>query len=235
MTTERAAGSATVSADALHAFCVAALTTVGVGDAYARTTADVLVTTDTWGVFTHGVKALRGYVPPPSVRRPPRGRLAGDRRRRPGLGRGGRPFGAGHGDVRVRHADGDGQGAGVRRRLRRRPQQLPLRRGRLLREHGRVRGHDRPGDGQRHPQRHGARRPRPRQRQQPVGLRRADLRRQVDPAGHGDERCGRRQGRRRPRGRQADPRRLGGGPRRRADDRPGGLPRRRGAAADGRP
>src|SRR5205814_4072148 len=28
----------------------------------ARTTADVLVTTDTWGTFTHGTKALRGYV-----------------------------------------------------------------------------------------------------------------------------------------------------------------------------
>ena len=41
---------------------MAALTTVGVGDADARTTADVLVTTDTWGVFTHGVKVLRGYV-----------------------------------------------------------------------------------------------------------------------------------------------------------------------------
>jgi len=62
MTTERTAGSATVSADALDAFCVAALTKVGVSDADARTTADVLVTTDTWGVFTHGVKALRGYV-----------------------------------------------------------------------------------------------------------------------------------------------------------------------------
>ena len=62
MTIERAAGAARVSADDLHAFCVAALTKVGVGVADARTTADVLVTTDTWGVFTHGVKALRGYV-----------------------------------------------------------------------------------------------------------------------------------------------------------------------------
>ena len=62
MTTERAAKSSRISADALHAFCVTALTKVGVGDADARTTADVLVTTDTWGVFTHGVKALRGYV-----------------------------------------------------------------------------------------------------------------------------------------------------------------------------
>ena len=43
----------------LHAFCVDALRKVGVSEADARTTADVLVTTDTWGVFTHGVKALQ--------------------------------------------------------------------------------------------------------------------------------------------------------------------------------
>ena len=59
MTTDRALR---VSADDLHAFCVAVLTKVGVADVDARTTADVLTTTDTWGVFTHGVKALRGYV-----------------------------------------------------------------------------------------------------------------------------------------------------------------------------
>jgi LDH2 family malate/lactate/ureidoglycolate dehydrogenase len=58
----RLAENATISADALHSFCVTALTKVGVSDADARTVADVLVTTDTWGVFTHGVKALRGYV-----------------------------------------------------------------------------------------------------------------------------------------------------------------------------
>ena len=38
----------------LHAFCVEALTQIGVGETDARTTADVLVTTDTWGTFTHG-------------------------------------------------------------------------------------------------------------------------------------------------------------------------------------
>jgi LDH2 family malate/lactate/ureidoglycolate dehydrogenase len=42
--------------------CLDVLTQVGVGAAEAQTTADVLVTTDSWGVFTHGVKALRGYV-----------------------------------------------------------------------------------------------------------------------------------------------------------------------------
>ena len=52
----------TVSAPKLHAFCVQALTRVGVGETDARTTADVLVTTDTWGTFTHGTKALRAYI-----------------------------------------------------------------------------------------------------------------------------------------------------------------------------
>jgi LDH2 family malate/lactate/ureidoglycolate dehydrogenase len=46
----------------LHAFCVEALTKTGVGEADAHTTADVLVTTDTWGTFTHGTKALRAYI-----------------------------------------------------------------------------------------------------------------------------------------------------------------------------
>ena len=46
----------------LHAFCVEALTQIGVGETDARTTADVLVTTDTWGTFTHGTKALRAYT-----------------------------------------------------------------------------------------------------------------------------------------------------------------------------
>src|SRR2546422_738797 len=46
----------------LHAFCVEALTKIGVGEIDARTTAEVLVTTDTWGTFTHGTKALRAYI-----------------------------------------------------------------------------------------------------------------------------------------------------------------------------
>src|SRR5258706_4637452 len=46
----------------LHAFCIDALTQIGVGETDARTTADVLVTTDTWGTFTHGTKALRAYI-----------------------------------------------------------------------------------------------------------------------------------------------------------------------------
>jgi len=60
-----ASGSATnrpIAVDDLRAFCLAALAKAGVPEADARVTADVLVTTDTWGVHTHGVKALRGYV-----------------------------------------------------------------------------------------------------------------------------------------------------------------------------
>src|ERR1051326_1094828 len=51
-----------ISAEKLHAFCVEALRKAGASDAHAKTTADVLVTTDTWGTFTHGTKALRAYI-----------------------------------------------------------------------------------------------------------------------------------------------------------------------------
>ena len=46
----------------LEAFCVTALKKTGLSEADARTTAEVLVTTDTWGVHTHGVKSLRPYI-----------------------------------------------------------------------------------------------------------------------------------------------------------------------------
>jgi LDH2 family malate/lactate/ureidoglycolate dehydrogenase len=46
----------------LEAFCIAALKKIGMSEADARTTAEVLVTTDTWGVHTHGVKSLRHYI-----------------------------------------------------------------------------------------------------------------------------------------------------------------------------
>lgn len=46
----------------LERFCFDALSRVGVGEADAGTTARVLSTTDGWGVFTHGTKALRGYL-----------------------------------------------------------------------------------------------------------------------------------------------------------------------------
>ena len=51
-----------VSAGNLKAFCVAAMRESGMGASDAEITAEVLVTTDTFGVFTHGTKSLRGYV-----------------------------------------------------------------------------------------------------------------------------------------------------------------------------
>lgn len=54
--------SQVISIDSLNALCVGALRNCGVGEADARLTADILVTTDAWGVFTHGTKALRGYL-----------------------------------------------------------------------------------------------------------------------------------------------------------------------------
>ena len=46
----------------LEQFCRAVLRKCGLSDADARIAADVLVTTDTYGVYTHGVKCLAGYV-----------------------------------------------------------------------------------------------------------------------------------------------------------------------------
>ncbi|MGD0093714.1 MAG: Ldh family oxidoreductase [Planctomycetota bacterium] len=52
----------TVAVAALEEFCQAALRTCGLSEEHARLTTEVLVTTDTFGVFTHGTKSLRGYV-----------------------------------------------------------------------------------------------------------------------------------------------------------------------------
>ena len=46
----------------LEAFSTSALLKAGVNPEDARTTADILVLTDTWGIFTHGTKILRGYI-----------------------------------------------------------------------------------------------------------------------------------------------------------------------------
>jgi ureidoglycolate dehydrogenase (NAD+) len=46
----------------LQQLCEAILRRCGLSDVDARTGADVLVTTDTYGVFTHGTKSLAGYV-----------------------------------------------------------------------------------------------------------------------------------------------------------------------------
>jgi ureidoglycolate dehydrogenase (NAD+) len=61
MAMERAGQTAhgRVLAEDLHAFCVEAMVRAGLRPADARTTAEVLVTTDTWGVYTHGSKQLQ--------------------------------------------------------------------------------------------------------------------------------------------------------------------------------
>jgi len=52
----------TVRYDQLHRFVVEALRRAGLSETDAKTGADVLATTDAWGVFTHGTKLLRGYL-----------------------------------------------------------------------------------------------------------------------------------------------------------------------------
>lgn len=54
--------STRVSVDDLQSFCVEALLRAGAKESHARTVAEVLVMTDTWGTFTHGTKLLRDYV-----------------------------------------------------------------------------------------------------------------------------------------------------------------------------
>ena len=51
-----------VRVDDLQKFCMEALTKVGLSETDARLAAEVMVTTDTWGVFTHGTKSLLAYV-----------------------------------------------------------------------------------------------------------------------------------------------------------------------------
>ena len=43
----------------LEAFCIEAMVKAGMRAQDAQITADVLVTTDTWGTYTHGTKQLR--------------------------------------------------------------------------------------------------------------------------------------------------------------------------------
>lgn len=52
----------TMSVESLSTFCVEAMRRCGMGEEDARVTADVLVTTDTWGVHTHGTKLLINYI-----------------------------------------------------------------------------------------------------------------------------------------------------------------------------
>jgi ureidoglycolate dehydrogenase (NAD+) len=51
-----------IKIESLQLFCRDALTKVGVSNEDALTTADVLVTAESWGVHTHGTKLLPGYV-----------------------------------------------------------------------------------------------------------------------------------------------------------------------------
>ena len=51
-----------IAISSLNQFVLDVLGQCGVSGDDARATAEVLVTTDTWGVFTHGTKALRGYA-----------------------------------------------------------------------------------------------------------------------------------------------------------------------------
>jgi ureidoglycolate dehydrogenase (NAD+) len=55
-------GSRVVSFAALHRFCVRALLATSLSEVDARTGADVLATTDAWGVHSHGTRNLRGYL-----------------------------------------------------------------------------------------------------------------------------------------------------------------------------
>ncbi len=53
---------AVLSPTELEEFCVNAMLKAGLSREHARVTAKVLVTTDTWGVHTHGTKQLRGLL-----------------------------------------------------------------------------------------------------------------------------------------------------------------------------
>ncbi len=54
--------SQTISFQSLHQFTSNAFLNVGMSEADAATGADVLATTDAWGIFTHGTKSLAGYL-----------------------------------------------------------------------------------------------------------------------------------------------------------------------------
>src|ERR1044071_8708463 len=51
-----------VAPEVLKRFCVEALLRTGMRESPAKVTADVLVTTDTWGIHTHGTYNLFNYV-----------------------------------------------------------------------------------------------------------------------------------------------------------------------------
>ncbi len=51
-----------VTVEKLRRFAIETLRQAGLNERDTATTAEVLVTTDSWGVFTHGTKNLRGYI-----------------------------------------------------------------------------------------------------------------------------------------------------------------------------
>ena len=51
-----------VPLEALEDFCLRVLAHLEVSDEHAQCITDALVTTDSWGIFTHGTKLLQGYV-----------------------------------------------------------------------------------------------------------------------------------------------------------------------------
>jgi ureidoglycolate dehydrogenase (NAD+) len=51
-----------LSVENLSNFCISTLENAGMPSSDARTVADVLVMTDTWGTFSHGTGALRNYL-----------------------------------------------------------------------------------------------------------------------------------------------------------------------------
>jgi ureidoglycolate dehydrogenase (NAD+) len=55
-------GAARIQVQDLTDFCTAAMLRCGVSPEDAALTAQVLVTTDTWGVYTHGTRQLRGLL-----------------------------------------------------------------------------------------------------------------------------------------------------------------------------
>ena len=61
METQTLAGARVTAAD-LSAFCIEAMRKCGLNEEDARLSAEVLVTTDTLGTFTHGTRQLRGLM-----------------------------------------------------------------------------------------------------------------------------------------------------------------------------
>lgn len=55
-------GTRTVTYSRLHRFVAEAFQRAGLSETDASVGADVLATTDAWGVFTHGTKSVRGYL-----------------------------------------------------------------------------------------------------------------------------------------------------------------------------